>query len=179
MLIASFSLLLDLPLEIQSMILQKLDDIHYLTLLLTCKDMNAIVNFAIKKPCRKEDCALSHWSVERGRGDVLTSFICSKCGKFRPKDDFSDKIMISGATYPRQRWCIGCNFKEHGARIYYFRQEGFLRVLCFECKQPTPLHAYLDTTMRRSSYSIRCVECYMDRRRPASWAKPARQIRSW
>ena len=174
-----YSLLLDLPLEIQCMILRHLDDIHYLTLLLTCKDMKPIVNFAIKKPCTKQDCALGHWIVERGRRDVLTSLICSKCGKFRPKDDFGDKIMISGATKPQHRWCIGCNFKDHGAKIYYFRQEGFLLVLCFECKQPTPLHAYLDTTMRRSSYSISCVTCFMDRRRPSSWGKPVRQIRSW
>jgi len=53
-----YSLLLDLPLEIQCMILRHLDDIHYLTLLLTCKDMKPIVNFAIKKPCTKQDCAL-------------------------------------------------------------------------------------------------------------------------
>lgn len=157
-LIVLCSLLLDLPLEMQSMILRSLDHIHYLTLLLTCRDMGPIVNFAIGVPRTKKDCALGHWVVERGRRDVLTSFICSKCGKFKLKNDFSDNIKISGALDPALRWCIACNARQLDPEIYHFTQDGVSRVMCHECKGIMSLPLYLHTTSR-SNCNIRCKSC--------------------
>jgi len=160
----SCSLLLDLPVEIQCMILQNLADIHYLTLSLICKDMAPIVKFAVQKPQTKKDCSLGHWMFERGRRDVLKSFICSKCGKLKTRGSFSDNITIPLAVQPQMRWCIRCNFEDMGVRIYVFPGDGGLKVLCFQCKGIMPLSRQIDP-MIRSSPSMLCDTCLSSIRR--------------
>jgi len=116
----------------------------------------------MKKPRTKKNCSLGHWIVERDRRDVLKSFICSKCGKFKPKNLFSDDIEKSGALDPRMRWCIGCNFKDTSPQIYYFTQDGGSRVICYQCGGIMSLPLYIHTTSR-NSYNVRCKSCLTGR----------------
>jgi len=146
------------------MILRNLSDVHHLTLTLICKDMAPIVDFAIEKPRTKKDCSLGHWMVERGRRDILGSFICSKCGKLKMKGSFSDNITVPLAVDPQMRWCIRCNFDHMGGRIYVFPRDGGLKVLCFECKTIMPLSRHIDPAIR-SSPSMLCERCLISIRR--------------